>query len=292
MNTNLFNKLVIIAASMTFCSLIQSVPAQAASFSFSTGITDGKMATGARLPSAGKTEIKSADDFTLTSQTDIQQATFTGLLTNGAKISDITQVTTGVWHIFPIDSDPTRTITVPTRTNSPSDVAFAKRTSTANDLTFSVALLDPNFTALNSVLNGINPIPNQRTGGDGAVTGQEVQVTVNYSNPFSLAADHYFFVPQLAVNNGDFLWLSAPKTVAAPVDLQSWIKNTALSPDWERVGADIVGGAPAPAFNSAFSLSGQTTAAVPEPSEILGTLFGGASIVMLKRKFKFTRSSK
>jgi len=38
-------------------------------------------------------------------------------------------------------------------------------------------------------------------------------------------------------------------------DLQSWIRNDALAPDWLRIGADIVG---AGAFNASFSLSGET----------------------------------
>jgi len=64
------------------------------------------------------------------------------------------------------------------------------------------------------------------------------------------------------VNNGDFLWLSAPRPIIAPGtpfvgDLQSWIRNDALAPDWLRVGSDITGQGP---FNAAFSLSGETDA--------------------------------
>jgi hypothetical protein len=40
-------------------------------------------------------------------------------------------------------------------------------------------------------------------------------------------------------------------------DLQSWIRNDELAPDWLRIGADIVG---AGAFNASFSLSGETDA--------------------------------
>jgi hypothetical protein len=44
--------------------------------------------------------------------------------------------------------------------------------------------------------------------------------------------------------NGDFLWLSAFKPIVAPgtpfmPDLQSWIRNDALAPDWSRIGTDI-----------------------------------------------------
>jgi len=39
-------------------------------------------------------------------------------------------------------------------------------------------------------------------------------------------------------------------------DLQEWIRNADLDPDWLRVATDIVGVAP-PTFNATFSLSGE-----------------------------------
>ena len=93
---------------------------------------------------------------------------------------------------------------------------------------------------------GINPIPNQTTGGNGSVAGEEVEISVSFATPFTLPADHYFFVPQVQLNSGDFLWLSAPKPIVSPgtpfaPDLQSWTRDDALDPDWLRVGTDIVG---------------------------------------------------
>jgi hypothetical protein len=110
-------------------------------------------------------------------------------------------------------------------------------------------------------LDGINPLPNQRTGGEGSVSGQEVRIEVTFPNAFELPADHYFFVPQIKLADGNFYWLSAPKPIVAPgtpfaPDLQSWIRNEDLAPDWLRVGTDIVGGTPAPTFNASFSLHG------------------------------------
>lgn len=103
--------------------------------------------------------------------------------------------------------------------------------------------------------DGIHPSPNQTTGGNGPLTGQEVQFSVTFTTPIELPPDHYFFVPQVALNNGgDFYWLSAPKMIPAPADLQTWIRDADLDPDWLRVGTDVVGGAPAPNFNAAFSL--------------------------------------
>jgi hypothetical protein len=49
------------------------------------------------------------------------------------------------------------------------------------------------------------------------------------------------------------LVLSAPGPT--PPDLQSWIRNDNLAPDWLRIGTDITGTGP---FNASFSLSGVT----------------------------------
>jgi hypothetical protein len=290
MKVNLLSKLAILSATIATCTGILAAPARAASFFFSTGNPDGRIATGARPGTPGKVQIETGDDFILDSSTNIQTATFTGLLTNGANVSNITQVINEIYRTFPKDSANPPSGRVPTRTNSPSDIAFDSRDSAAGGLSYSVAVLNPSFTAANSVLNGINPLPNQRTGGDGAVTGTEVQFTVTYNNAFSLPADSYFFVPQVAVTGGDFLWLSAAKPIVSPGtpfvgDLQSWIRNEDLEPDWLRIGTDIVGGAPAPTFNASFSLSGETVAAVPEPADFVGALVGGGAVIFLKRKY-------
>lgn len=247
-----------------------ALSASAAPFFFSTGVPDGLIATASRPDSGGKIEIESADDFILTSSTTITSATFTGLVPSGANIAD---VVVEIYRVFPKDSDTVRLPNVPTRTNSPSDVAFDSRDSGAGGLSFSTSVLNASFTAANSVLNGINPKPFQQTGGEGPVTGQEVLFSVTFLLPFSLGPDHYFFIPQVALDNGDFLWLSAPKPIVAGSgpfvpDLQSWIRNANLDPDWLRIGTDIAGppaqGA-APTFNAAFTLAGQ----VPEPATIL-----------------------
>src|ERR1043165_7391999 len=227
-------------------------------FSFSTGEPDGRIATASRQPTADKIEIETADDFILPSATILQHATFTGLIPAGASLSNITDVTVAIYHVFPKDSDTTRTIQVPTRTNSPADSEFTSRDSAEHTLVFTATILDPNFTAANSVVNGSNPKPNQTPGGEGPVSGQEVLFDVRFTSPFKLAADHYFFVPQVELTDGNFLWLSAPKPTNPPFqgDLQSWTRNAALDPDWLRIGTDVVGGSPAPTFNASFSLDG------------------------------------
>jgi len=91
-----------------------------------------------------------------------------------------------MYRVFPLDSNTGRIPNVPTRTNSPSDVAFASRDSGAGQLTFTTSVLAPTFTVLNSVLPGeIHPSPLQTTGGNGPLTGQEVQITLTFPTPFN-----------------------------------------------------------------------------------------------------------
>ena len=248
-------------------------------FFFSTGGPNDLMATATRPDTAGF-EIELADDFVLTHSTSITSATFTGLVPAGAIVKD---VVVEIYRVFPNDSTDPPSGHVLTRVNSPSDIAFDER-DVGSGLTFSTTLLNGNFTALNSVKpGGINPFPNQKTGGNGPVSGQETAFQVTLSTPFTLPANHYFFVPQVQLDNGDFLWLSAPKPIVPPgtqfpsgfTDLQSWTRDAALDPDWSRVGTDIVGGTPAPTFNEAFSLSGSV---VPEPSTWAMMLLGFAGL--------------
>jgi hypothetical protein len=176
---------------------------------------------------------------------------------------------------------------VPTRVNSPSDVAFDSRDSSAGELSVTITTVAPSFTVLNSVVNGINPSPSQFTGGEGPITGVEALFSFSLSTPFDLPAGHYFFVPQVQLANGTFLWLSAPRPItgagtpfpAGSTDLQSWIRNENLAPDWLRIGTDITHQGP---FNAAFSLDGLIAA--PEPASWMLMLTGfGAIGVALRR---------
>jgi len=236
--------------------------ASASIFSFSTGNPDGKIATLSRPANAGTIQTETADDFLLTDTVLINSATFTGLILKGADPGSIQQVEIEIYHVFPNDSNTNRIITVPTRANSPGDVeiAPATRDSANGSLSFSAVVVSSSFTASNSVVAGIHPSTNQFTGGEGPVTGQEVTITVTFNPPISLTADHYFFRPEVLLSSGDFLWLSAPRPIVAPGtpfvgDLQSWIRNDNLAPDWLRVGTDITHQGP---FNACFSLSGET----------------------------------
>src|ERR1051325_26793 len=116
-------KTAILALAATLGALLGAgSQATAASFSFSTGNPDGKIATLSRPSSAGKIQTETADDFTLTQSAVINEATFTGLLPLGAPLASIQNVEIEIYHVFPGDSDTNRTLTVPTRGNSPGDV--------------------------------------------------------------------------------------------------------------------------------------------------------------------------
>jgi len=240
-----------------FLLLFASI-ANAATFTYSTGAPDFQMAT-ASHPAGTSIEVETADDFTTTGCTTITNASFFGLLPSGAPLSSITGVDVEIYRIFPLDSTNPPSGHVPTRANSPSDVAFDTRDSLAGQLTFTPSVIAPTATALNTVVTGIHPIPGQTTGGEGPFTGEEVRVDVTFTTPFVLPAGHYFIVPQFTVTTGNLLWLSAPKTTPAPADLQTWIRDANLEPDWLRIGTDIVGGATPPQINAAFSLSGTTS---------------------------------
>ena len=283
--------------------LAVAVPANADTFTFSTGNPDGRMASAARPESPGKFEIKSADDFVLTaSQTSLNTATFTGLIPVGTPISDIKSVTVEIYRVFPANSNTARTSgpptfstpQVPTRVNSPSDVALDSRSTTTANLSFTTSILNSTFTAANSIQpGGIHPIPGVLTGGDGSVTGQEVLFNVKFIAPFTLPADHYFFVPQVELASGDFLWLSAPRPIVPPgtpfppgfTDLQSWTRDMMLDPDWLRIGQDIVGGTPFPTFNAAFTLDGVATP-LPGALPLFATGLAALGLLGWRRKRK------
>jgi hypothetical protein len=113
-------------------------------------------------------------------------------------------------------------------------------------LSFTAGIANTSFTAANSVVNGIHAIPNQFTGGEGQVTGKEVQINITFLTPFVLRENHVFFRPEMGVTNGDFLWLSAPRPIVPPgtplhnrsaeLDSQRWARRSGsgLGTHWYR----------------------------------------------------------
>ena len=266
-------RLNLLSAVITAAGMGLVTSASAAPFFFTTGNADGKLGALSRSDSI---ETETADDFILDQTTVISGATITGLVLR-ADVAGIASVEVEVYHRFP--EDPLDTFppsgNVPSRTNSPSDNEIDTATRDANDgtLTFSYSSLTADFSVSNTVINGINPFnvngktDANRTGGEGSAKGEEVQITITFNKPIVLPAGHYFFRPEVLVNGGDFLFLSAPKPLVSPTplaqDLQAWIRSSRLAPDWLRIGTDIIdaAGATGPTFNMTFSLGGNT---IPE----------------------------
>jgi hypothetical protein len=240
--------------------LLAATSIWSADFSFTTSNPDGLMGAVSRRASPGRLETETADDFTLDQTTVIRRATIVGLVPSGTQPQDIKEVEVEVYHVFPLDSAVPPSGKVPSRANSPSDVEIdtATRAGNSGTLTFSPSVLNANFLVGNTVVNNLK-VATAPPGGEGSTTGEEVEITITFTSPIILPAGHYFFRPEVLLTSGDFLYLSAPKVIPAPKDLQAWIRNSNLTPDWLRIGTDIVGGAVT--FNMAFSLAGES---VPE----------------------------
>ena len=198
------------------------------------------------------------------------RATIKGLLpadTDLAKIKDVE--VWEVYHVFPLDSAPASGH-VPSRTNSPSDVEIgtATRDASAGTLKFSATVESASFSVDHTVVNGIN---NVLTGASG-VAQEEVEITIMFTSPIILPAGNYFFRPEVLVTGGDFLYLSVPRPIVPPGnafvgDRQAWIRNSNLSPDWLRIGTDII--ADGDTFNMAsFSLNGEKVPSAGTPGTV------------------------
>jgi hypothetical protein len=251
-------------AAVVTAGLWLATPAWADPLFFSTGSPDGRLGALSQPARPGHLETEAADDFVLAETSTIAQATITGLIPAGTPLTDIRNVEVEVYHVFPTDSG-SPSGRVPSRFNSPADVEIddATRDGSRGTLAFSASVLEETFAVLNTVVDGINAAPANQTHGEGPARGRAVQITVTFTPPIVLPADHYFFRPAVEVASGDFLYLSAPRPIVSPGtpftgDLQTWIRNASLTPDWLRIGTDIIGGTPLPTFNMTFSLAGQT----------------------------------
>jgi hypothetical protein len=247
-----------------------ATPLWAGPFFFATGSPNGLLGALSRRPSAGKVETETADDFVLQVPTVITHATIFGLLPAGTPLDTIKDVEIEVYHVFPLDSAPF-SAKVPTRTNSPSDVEIdtATRARSAGTLSTSASVANAGFIVNNTVVNGIS----LKTGGEGPLAGEEVEIDITFTSPIILPSGNYFFRPEVMLINGDFLYLSGARPIVSPAgtpftpDRQAWIRNSTLAPDWLRIGTDIIAGGTPPTFNMAFSLNGETVPDVGTPGE-------------------------
>jgi hypothetical protein len=153
-------------------------------FFFSTGGPDARIGSRSEPGNVhnSNVEFETADDFILPVQTELDQATFTGLLTGGATTIDISNVNIEIYQVFPKDSNTARTPIVPTRANSPADVALLARESSVNTLSFTTDVLSPSFTIANSVAS---PAQIAVGGASTAVptSGEEIRFSVAFTPP-------------------------------------------------------------------------------------------------------------
>jgi len=276
------------AVALTACLV---TPSWADTFVFETGSPTNQLKLGAvsRRPSLGKTETETADDFPLQETTVITGAKIFGLIPLETPRENIRDVEVEVYQIFSKDnSDVNRTSgppnfstqNVPTRVNSPADfeIDTATRARTEGTLAISARVLDASFSVDATVLDGISV----GAGTAGRFTGEEVEITITFTNPIVLPSGQYFFRPEVLLTSGDFRYLSGlrpnPGGSALTPDRQAWIRNSTLAPDWLRIGTDIIGGA----FNMAFSLTGETVPDVGTPGQ---TNCHGQSLSALSRQF-------
>ena len=244
-------------AAMMASVLLIAQFATAQTFSFSPGGPDGKVGALSRPASPGKIETETADDFVLQQTTIINKATIKGLLPADTDLTKIKDVEVEIYHVFPLDSAPASGH-VPSRTNSPSDVEIgtATRDGSSGTLKFSATVENANSSVDHTVVNGFN---NALTGVPG-VAQEQIEITITFTSPIILPAGNYFFRPEVMVTGGDFLYLSAARPIMPPGnafvgDRQAWIRNSTLSPDWLRIGTDII--ADGDTFNMAFSVDAE-----------------------------------
>src|SRR5262249_40354471 len=151
-------------------------------------------------------------------------------------------------------------------------------------LSISPRILSAAFTANNTVVNCVGAGCVRPFTNAGPFTGEEVEITITFTNPIILPAGPYFFRPEVLLTSGDFFYLSGLRPAGTPFspDRQAWIRNSNLAPDWLRIGTDIIGGVTPPTFNMSFSLSGET---IPEAGTPGQSNCHGQSISAVARQF-------
>ena len=130
------------------------------------------MATATRPAVDAPFEIESADDFVLTHRLQSPAQSSRACCPPGRPLTDIGAVVVEIYRVFPKDSTFPPSGNVPTRVNSPSDVAFQERNSTSG-LTFTPGVVSASFPVANSVQPGGIHLPSTPPGGDGSVTARK-----------------------------------------------------------------------------------------------------------------------
>src|SRR6516162_2672841 len=100
--------------------------------------------------------------------------------------------------VFPKDSADPPSGNVPTRNNSPSDIAFAERDDAAGWGSHVYRQCRKReFYRRKERAERDQPQAEPVHWGEGPVSGQEILIDATPTKPFDLPADHYFIVPQV-----------------------------------------------------------------------------------------------
>src|SRR5258706_7600798 len=104
--------------------LLAAGVARAAPITLYNNLTPNNLIGVATRPAVGAFEIEAGDDFFLGSRSIVNTASFVGLIVPGTSgTPSISDLVIEMYRVFPLDSNAVRTPNVPTRINSPSDVA-------------------------------------------------------------------------------------------------------------------------------------------------------------------------
>ena len=228
--------------------LALATPAFAGDFFFTTGNADGLLGALSRSDSPGKVETETADDFVLTQTTIISGATIVGLV--NAAVANITNVEVEVYNRF-------------RWTRSVSSVgATCSRASTRRRTSKSMPprameawersvlpqrQLSANFHRTEH--RGKRHQPESEPAGPAArvaTSGAEVEDHHHVHQADPSARRSLFLSPggvgggwrfPVAVGAAGRSWRPARRSRS---DLQAWIRNARLAPDWVRIGTDVI----------------------------------------------------
>ena len=278
----------VIPLSMLGC--LPAMPAAAllpAVYSFSTGDPDGKIATASR-PESTENSRSSPRMISCSPTTSITSATFTGLVPGGGERPP-TSSSRSIAYFPRLGCRPHQRVAavldveVPTRVNSPSDVAFLEADSATGGLVLDQGARGDLHRKQLGETGGIYPEPESDTGGNGAVTGEEVRFDRELHRRLAPPRQPLFLRASGRAGQRQFLLAvgaEADRLAGTPfppgfTDLQSWTRDDSARSRLAAHRHGHRGRRPAPTFNAAFSLAGS---AVPEPSTWAMMLLGFAGL--------------
>ena len=214
-----------------------ATPAWADPFVFSTGTPDGLLGALSQPAGSGTSRPRPPTTSSLSETTSIAQATITGLIPAGTPAGEhqqrrgrgLSRLSQGLGR-SPLGAG-ARAGQLARRRRDRQRHARCER---GNARVRGRSLVDASSSVLNTVVDGINPVPAERD------PWRRSRRAARWSRSRSPSPRRSFCrritissAPRSQVTGGDFLFLSAPKPIVAPGtpfmgDLQAWIRNSDL----------------------------------------------------------------